>query len=92
MRRTRGRKKKTATLKLKLFKILLTLSIAFLQLFFILNYCAQTKVNETFQNKTNETLNTTSITSTQGNISNVLTTNTSEVVIVRKAGRIQIVS
>jgi len=86
------RKKKTTTLKPKLFKILLTLSIAFLLLFFILNYRTQTKVNEALQNKTNETSSTTIITSSQENISNISTTNTSEVVIIRKAGRIQIVS
>ena len=86
------RKKKTTILKLKLFKILLTLSIAFLLLFFILNYRTQTKVNETLQNKTNETSATTTTTSSQENISNISTTNTSEVVIIRKAGRIQIVS
>jgi len=85
------RKKKITTLKLKPFKILLALSIAFLLLFFILNYRTETKVNETLQNKTNETSSTTIITSSQENISNISTTNTSEVVIIRKGG-IQIVS
>jgi len=84
------RKKKTTTLKLKLFKILLTFAIVFLLLFFILNSHTPTKVNETSQNQTNETSTTTTTTSSQENISNISTTNTS-VVIIRKAGRIQIV-
>jgi plasmid rolling circle replication initiator protein Rep len=92
MRRIERRKKKTTTLKLKPFKILLTLSILSLLLFFILNYRTQTKVNETFKYQTNETSSTTIIASSQENISDTPTTNTSEVVIIRKAGRIQIVS
>jgi uncharacterized protein YpmS len=92
MSRRIRRKKKITTLKLKFFTILLTLSIAFLLLFFILDYRTETKVNDTLQNKTNETSSMTTITPSQENISNISSTNTSEVVIVRKPGRIQIIS
>jgi hypothetical protein len=82
-------KKKTTTLKLKLFAILLTIAIIALS-FFIFNYKDRTKVIKISQNQTDETLNITNVTRPfQENISIEVPPG---VVRIEKSGRIRIVS
>jgi hypothetical protein len=88
-RERRAEKKKTTTLKLKLFAILLPLAIIVLS-FFIFNYKGKTKVIETSQNQTNETLNIVNVTRPfQENISIEVPPG---VVRIEKGGRIRTVS
>jgi flagellar basal body-associated protein FliL len=88
-REGRAEKKKTTTLKLKVFAILLTLAIIALS-FFIFNYKGETKVIENSQNQTNETLNITNVTRPfQENISIEVPPG---VVRIEKGGRIRTVS
>jgi len=49
-------KKRKITFNLTIFVIILIFTIAFLLTFFFLTSYPQTKMNETFQNQTNETL------------------------------------
>jgi hypothetical protein len=93
MSRERRVGKKTPTLKLKLFTILLTLAIVTFS-FLILNYRVEPKFEEIskeiLQNQTNETLNITNITRPfQENISIEVPPG---VVRIEKGGRIRIVS
>jgi heme/copper-type cytochrome/quinol oxidase subunit 2 len=82
-------KKKKITFNLAIFVIILIFTIVFLLTFFFLTSYPQTKVNETFKNQTNETLNITNITGPfQENISIEVPPG---VVKIGKGGRIQTV-